>query len=133
MMEWLFGKRKTPQEILRENQRIINRAIREIEREKNKLQQSEKRVIVEIKKTAKQGQMSAVRIMAKDLVRNRKHVEKLVKMKTQLQTVSLRLQTLKSQAAMAEAMRSVTKVSLLRFSSLCLSQFSHKQSRILRP
>jgi charged multivesicular body protein 2A len=96
-------------EILRENQRIINRAIREIEREKNKLQQSEKRVIVEIKKTAKQGQMSAVRIMAKDLVRNRKHVEKLVKMKTQLQTVSLRLQTLKSQAAMAEAMRSVTK------------------------
>jgi charged multivesicular body protein 2A len=109
MMEWLFGKTKTPQEILREHQRTINRAVRELEREKNKLQQQEKKLVLDIKRTAKQGQMGAVRVMAKDLVRTRKHVEKMIKMKTQLQTVSLRLQTLKSQSAMAEAMRGVTK------------------------
>lgn len=52
--------------------------------------------------------------MARDLVRTRKHVEKMYKMKTQLQTVSLRLQTIKSQHAMAAAMAGVTKVCCCR-------------------
>lgn len=47
--------------------------------------------------------------MAKDLVRTRKYVEKMYKMKTQLQAVSLRIQTIKSQNAMAEAMKGVTR------------------------
>jgi len=108
-MEWLFGKKKTPREILREHQRTINRAIREIERERSKLQQSEKKIVADIKRVAKQGQLGAARIMAKDLVRTRKHIEKMYKMKTQLQTVSLRLQTINSQAVMAEAMKGVTR------------------------
>jgi hypothetical protein len=57
----------------------------------------------------------AAKIMAKDLVRTRKHVEKMYKMKTQLQTVSLRLQTIKSQHAMASAMAGVTKVCSTQF------------------
>ena len=44
-------------EILREHQRTINRAVRELEREKNKLQQQEKKLVLDIKRTAKQGQM----------------------------------------------------------------------------
>eukprot|EP01122_Echinamoeba_exundans_P004469 TRINITY_DN1450_c0_g1_i2.p2 TRINITY_DN1450_c0_g1~~TRINITY_DN1450_c0_g1_i2.p2 ORF type:complete len:251 (-),score=68.00 TRINITY_DN1450_c0_g1_i2:995-1747(-) len=108
-MEWLFGKRKTPEEVVKEHQRTINRAIRELERERTRLQQSEKKIIMDIKKSAKVGQMGAAKIMAKDLVRTRKHVEKMYKMKTQLQTVSLRLQTIKSQHAMASAMAGVTK------------------------
>lgn len=47
--------------------------------------------------------------MAKDLVRTRKHVEKMCKMKTQLQAVGLRLQTVKSQNAMATAMNGVAR------------------------
>lgn len=47
--------------------------------------------------------------MAKDLVRTRQHVQKMYKMKTQLQAVALRMQTIKSQAAMANAMRGVTR------------------------
>jgi charged multivesicular body protein 2A len=42
---------------LREHQRTINRAVRELEREKNKLQQQEKKLVLDIKRTAKQGQM----------------------------------------------------------------------------
>jgi len=108
-MEWLFGKRLTPQEIIKEQQKTINKSVREIEREKNRLQRSESKIIADIKKAAAEGQMGAARVMAKDLVRTRKHVEKMYKMKTQLQAVSLRIQTVKSQASMADAMRGVTR------------------------
>merc|ERR1719230_2126165 len=58
---------------------------------------------------AKQGQMDAVKIMAKDLVRTRKYVKKFMLMKANIQAVSLKIQTLKSQNSMAQAMKGVTK------------------------
>uniref|UniRef100_A0A3Q3EYS3 Charged multivesicular body protein 2A n=1 Tax=Labrus bergylta TaxID=56723 RepID=A0A3Q3EYS3_9LABR len=56
-MDFLFGKRKTPEEMLKQNQRALNRAIRELDRERSKLEQQEKKIIADIKKMAKQGQM----------------------------------------------------------------------------
>ncbi|XP_043701008.1 vacuolar protein sorting-associated protein 2 homolog 1-like isoform X2 [Telopea speciosissima] len=108
-MSFLFGGRKTPAELLRENKRMLDKSIREIERERQGLQAQEKKLIVEIKKSAKQGQMGAVKVMAKDLIRTRHQVEKFYKLKSQLQGVSLRIQTLKSTQAMGEAMKGVTK------------------------
>jgi len=66
-----------------------------------------------MKKLAKQGQMGAVKIMAKDLVRTRNNITKFYKMRTELQAVSLRIQTLKSHQAMAEAMRGVTRAMMV--------------------
>ncbi|KAI4379564.1 hypothetical protein MLD38_005844 [Melastoma candidum] len=108
-MSFLFGKRKTPAELLRENKRMLDKSIREIERERQALQAQEKKLISEIKKSAKQGQMGAVRVMAKDLIRTRHQIDKFYKLKSQLQGVSLRIQTLKSTHAMGEAMKGVTK------------------------
>ena len=56
-MMGLFGSRKTPQEMLRENQRMITRSVRELDRERTKLEAQEKKIIVDIKKAAKAGQM----------------------------------------------------------------------------
>ncbi|ERN07799.1 hypothetical protein AMTRI_Chr08g204440 [Amborella trichopoda] len=108
-MSFLFGKRKTPAELLRENKRMLDKSIREIERERQGLQAQEKKLIMEIKKTAKQGQMGAVKVMAKDLIRTRHQITKFYALKSQLQGVSLRIQTLKSTQAMGEAMKGVTK------------------------
>ena len=47
--------------------------------------------------------------MANDLVRTRHSITKFYALKSQLQGVSLRMQTLKSSQAMADAMRGVTK------------------------
>jgi hypothetical protein len=44
-------------ELLRENKRMLDKSIREIERERQGLQTQEKKLIMEIKKSAKQGQM----------------------------------------------------------------------------
>ena len=61
----ILGKEKPLKEVLRENKRMINRAIRELDREKTGLEREEKRLTMEIKKAAKDGQMGAVKIMAK--------------------------------------------------------------------
>jgi len=119
-MSFLFGKKKTVKEILREHQRSLNKAIREIDRERTGLQNQEKKLIVEIKKLAKQGQMGAVKIMAKDLVRTRGNVTKFYKMRTELQAVSLRIQTLSSEQTMGEAMRGVTRAMMVMNSQMNL-------------
>jgi len=108
-MDWLFGKKKTPAELLRENKRMLDKAIRELDRERASLQSQEKKLVGEIKKSAKAGQMGAMKVMAKDLIRTRHSVTKFYGLKSQLQGVSLRVQTLKSTQAMAEAMKGVTK------------------------
>lgn len=56
-MEWLFGKRLTPEEMLRKNQRALNKAMRDLDREKARMEQQEKKIIADIKKLAKEGQM----------------------------------------------------------------------------
>mmetsp|Transcript_21150 Transcript_21150/g.42671 ORF Transcript_21150/g.42671 Transcript_21150/m.42671 type:complete len:224 (-) Transcript_21150:98-769(-) len=105
----VLGKEKPLKEVLRENKRMINRAVRELDREKAALEREEKKLTIEIKKMAKEQQMGAVRIMAKDLVRTRAYITKFIEMRSHLQGCALKLQTVKSQQAMAEAMKSTTK------------------------
>lgn len=106
-MNWF--KRKTPEQLLRENQRLLQRAIRDLDRERTKMEAQEKKVIMDIKKMAKAGQMDAVKVMAKDLVRTRNFCKKFMLMKANLQAVSLKIATMKGQHSMATAMKGVTK------------------------
>ncbi|KAG2349329.1 vacuolar sorting protein DID4 [Suillus weaverae] len=109
IIETLFGKTVTPAERLRQHQRALNKAQRELDRERSKLEQSEKKLVADIKKSAKAGQMNACKVMAKDLVRTRRYVQKFYQMRTQLQAVGLRIQTLRSNQQMADAMRGATR------------------------
>jgi charged multivesicular body protein 2A len=59
-MSFLFGKKKTPEEMLRQNQRALNKAMRDLDRERTQLENQEKKVIMDIKKMAKMGQMVMV-------------------------------------------------------------------------
>lgn len=88
---------------------MIDRAIRELDRERMSLQAQEKNTVMEIKKMAKDNQMDAVKVMAKSVVRNRNAVTKLYQLKSQLQAVSLRMAELKSTQAMSDAIRGSTR------------------------
>ena len=81
--------------------------MRELDREKTQLERQEKKLVVDIRKMAKSGQMEAVKIMAKDLVRTRAFVKRFILMRANVQGIALKVQTLKSQAAMANAMKGV--------------------------
>lgn len=69
----------------------------------------------------------AVRIMAKDLVRTRRYVRKFVLMRANIQAVSLKIQTLKSNNSMAQAMKGVTKAmgTMNRQVCLAINPFPH--------
>jgi len=70
----MFGKRITPAERLRKNQRSLDKAIRELDQLRVKLEKQEKSLVQQIKTSAKKGQMGACKIQAKDLVRTRRSV-----------------------------------------------------------
>jgi len=71
---------------------MLDKAIRELDQTRVKLEKQEKTLIQQIKTSAKNGQMGACKIQAKDLVRTRRYVEKFYSMRSQLQKISLRLQ-----------------------------------------
>jgi charged multivesicular body protein 2A len=62
-LEWLFGKRMTPEEMLRKNQRALNKAMRDLDRERARMEQQEKKIITDIKKMAKEGQMVCINVI----------------------------------------------------------------------
>ena len=72
ILEWAFGKRMTPAERLHKNQRMLDRAVREIDQQRTKLERQEKTLQTQIKQSAQKGQMGAAKIQAKDLVRTRR-------------------------------------------------------------
>lgn len=49
-------KPKPPAEQLRENKRMLDRAVRELDRERQKIEAQEKRTVTDMKKAAKAGQ-----------------------------------------------------------------------------
>eukprot|EP01047_Picozoa_sp_COSAG01_P047205 COSAG01_NODE_4489_length_4981_cov_1.951454_1_plen_67_part_00 len=55
-MAFLFSKPLSPAEQLRKHKREIDRAVRDLERERNKLQMQEKKIIAEIRKAAQNNQ-----------------------------------------------------------------------------
>ncbi|MCJ1411281.1 ESCRT-III subunit protein did4 [Ptychographa xylographoides] len=130
IVEWAFGKRMTPQERLRKHQRALEKTQRELDRERVKLENQEKKLIQDIKKSAKNGQMGACKIQAKDLVRTRRYfvyhkdstflrfliggscryIQKFYQMRTQLQAVSLRIQTVRSNEQMMQSMKGATSL-----------------------
>ena len=98
----------TPAERLRKHQRSLEKTQRELDRERTKLENQEKKLITEIKKSAKNGNMAACKIQAKDLVRTRNYIQKFYSMRTQLQAISLRIQTVRSNEAMMQSMKGAT-------------------------
>lgn len=88
-------------DLIKENKRVISRAIRELDRERTRMEREEKKLIADIKKMANQGQMKAVNIQAKELVRTKNYITKFLQMRAHLNAVLLKIQTVKSHEAVS--------------------------------
>ncbi len=73
-----------------------------------KLKGQEGKLVAEMKKHAKANEIKSVKIMAKDLIRIRKHQEKFLNLQAQLRAVSLQMQTMSSTHAFMESMKTAT-------------------------
>jgi charged multivesicular body protein 2A len=63
----LFGSRMTPDDVLQRNQQILKDAMRDLDRGKARMEKEGKRIIADMKKEAKEGQMVCRHIHYKKL------------------------------------------------------------------
>lgn len=109
-MTSMFGEKKTVKQIIREQKRINNRNIRQLERELNKIKREEKKNQMEMKRLAKQGQLSAVRALAKDIVRMRATQTNFIKLKCQLSSLSNQMDTMRANKQLMDSMKNISKI-----------------------
>ena len=105
VLEWVFGKQITPQERLKMNQRSLQKAIREIDRENRKLKLQDTKLTAEIKKLCKNGQIKQAKIKSKDLIRTKNYIKKFELMETKLNMINLRIQSIKTTDLMSKSVK----------------------------
>ena len=105
-----FGEKKTVKQVIREQKRINNRSIRQLERELNKIRREQKKNENEMKRLAKQGQLTAVRHLAKDIVRMRATEANFIKLKCELQSLSHQMDTMIANKQLIESMKNISKI-----------------------
>ncbi|KAI3800719.1 hypothetical protein L1987_28813 [Smallanthus sonchifolius] len=104
-----FKKKTSPKDALRESKREMAVATRGIEREIASLQMEEKKLVAEIKKTAKIGNEAATKILARQLVRLRQQITNLQGSRAQIRGVATHTQALYANTSISTGMKGATK------------------------
>ncbi|KAL1205305.1 putative vacuolar protein sorting-associated protein 2 [Cardamine amara subsp. amara] len=104
----IFKKKSTPKDALRTSKREMAVATRGIEREITSLQLEEKRLVAEIKKTAKTGNEAATKILARQLVRLRQQITNLQGSHAQIRGVTTHTQALYASTSISSGMKGAT-------------------------
>nr|VDD49005.1 unnamed protein product [Brassica oleracea] len=107
----IFKKKTTPKDALRTSKREMAVATRGIEREITSLQLEEKRLVAEIKQTAKTGnevKLAATKILARQLVRLRQQITNLQGSRAQIRGVTTHTQALYASTSISSGMKGAT-------------------------
>ncbi|EEF32484.1 Charged multivesicular body protein 2b-B, putative [Ricinus communis] len=105
----IFKKKTSPKDALRTSKREMAVATRGIEREIASLQLEEKKLVAEIKQTAKTGNEAATKILARQLVRLRQQITNLQGSRAQIRGVATHTQALYASTSISTGMKGATK------------------------
>lgn len=105
----IFSKKPTAKESLRQSKREMSNATRGIEREITALQSEEKKLVAEIKRTAKTGNEAATKVLARQLVRLRQQIANLQGSRAQMRGIATHTQAISAQSSVAVGMKGATK------------------------
>nr|GLL30771.1 vacuolar protein sorting-associated protein 2 homolog 3 isoform X1 [Ipomoea trifida] len=105
----IFSKKPSPKEVLRDSKREMTHATRGIEKEISALQSEEKKLVAEIKRTAKSGNEAATKILARQLVRLRQQIANLQGSRAQMRGIATHTQAIHAQTSVAAGMKGATK------------------------
>ncbi|KAL6544963.1 hypothetical protein OROMI_023825 [Orobanche minor] len=105
----IFKKKTSPKDALRTSKREMSVATRGIEREIGSLQMEERKLVAEIKKTAKTGNEAATKILARQLVRLRQQITNLQGSRAQIRGVATHTQALYASTSISTGMKGATK------------------------
>ncbi|EMS48656.1 Vacuolar protein sorting-associated protein 2-like protein 3 [Triticum urartu] len=97
------------QEAIRNSKRELTNATRGIERDIGTLQQEEKRLVAEIKRTAKTGNEAATKILARQLIRLRQKISTLQGSRAQIRGIATHTQAMQANTSVSAGMQSASK------------------------
>ncbi|KAG9445709.1 hypothetical protein H6P81_011837 [Aristolochia fimbriata] len=104
----IFTKKPTAKEVMRSSKREMTNATRGIEREIAMLQSEEKKLVAEIKRTAKTGNEAATKILARQLVRLRQQIANLQGSRAQMRGIATHTQAMHANTSVAAGMKSAS-------------------------
>ncbi|KAJ8282562.1 hypothetical protein COCON_G00050810 [Conger conger] len=104
-----FFKKKTVDDVIKEQNKELRGTQRQITRERAALEKQEKQIELEIKKMAKSGNKEACKILAKQLVQLRKQKTRTYAVSSKVTSMSTQTKVMNSQMKMAGAMATTTK------------------------
>ena len=107
-MNFLWERQKTPQELVRENCRKLERTMCRIESEREKLEEQQEELKVKIRDAARRNGVQSAKVLAKNMVRTRKGIEQFHVLHAQLLNVHMQLESMSSVQAIQEAMKGAT-------------------------
>ncbi|CAJ1079895.1 charged multivesicular body protein 2b [Xyrichtys novacula] len=102
-------KKKTVDDIIREQGKELRGTQRQITRDRTALERQEKQMEAEIKKMAKSGNREACKILAKQLVQLRKQKARTYAVSSKVTSMSTQTKVMNSQMKMAGAMSTTAK------------------------
>ncbi|XP_073054284.1 vacuolar protein sorting-associated protein 2 homolog 3-like [Primulina eburnea] len=105
----IFSKKPSAKEALRESKREMANATRGIEREIHTLQLEERKLVAEIKRTAKTGNEAATKVLACQLVRLRQQIANLQGSRAQMRGIATHTQAMSAQSSVAVGMKGASK------------------------
>ncbi|KAJ6730924.1 CHARGED MULTIVESICULAR BODY PROTEIN [Salix viminalis] len=105
----LFNKKPDPKAALRDSKRGMQNATRGLEKEIGALQQEEKKLVAEIKRTAKTGNEAATKILARQLIRLRQQIANLQGSRAQMRGIATHTQAMHAQSSVAVGLKGANK------------------------
>ncbi|KAF3777424.1 Vacuolar sorting-associated protein [Nymphaea thermarum] len=124
----IFRKKPSAKEELRTSKREMAVATRNIEREITALQLEEKKLVAEIKKTAKTGNEVATKILARQLVRLRQQIANLQGSRAQIRGVATHTQAMYANTSVAVGMKGASKA----MASMNKQMAPAKQAKVMK-
>jgi len=110
---FLFGKQYTPDELVKKWKRELNLQKRELDRGIRNITREENKIKREIRLSAKRGDMSNARILAREIVRSNKAKERMSISKAQINSVTMHLQQNLATFKMAGCIKKSTEIMAL--------------------
>ncbi|KAF3328043.1 vacuolar protein sorting-associated protein 2 3 [Carex littledalei] len=104
-----FAKKPNAREALRNSKREMTHATRGLEREIATLQAEEKKLVAEIKRSAKVGNEAATKVLARQLVRLRQQIVKLQGNRAQLRGIGTHTTAMHANTSVAAGLEGASK------------------------
>lgn len=124
----IFAKKPTAKEALRESKREMTNATRGIEKEITGLQSEEKKLVAEIKRTAKMGNEGATKILARQLIRLRQQIANLQSSRAQMRGIATHTQAMSAHSSVAVGLKGASKA----MSAMNKQMDPAKQAKVIR-